>query len=68
MDEENGCMMFVPGSHKFGKLTEIDLSSPQNIYDYVKDHPLSGPLPPFAVQHFSENIYLDQRHTDKLDL
>ncbi len=35
VDEHNGCMMFVPGSHKYGKLTGIDLINPQNIFDYI---------------------------------
>lgn len=45
VDEENGCMMFVPGSHKIGKLTGIDLSNPQNIYDYVEDTELANRRP-----------------------
>jgi ectoine hydroxylase-related dioxygenase (phytanoyl-CoA dioxygenase family) len=36
VDENNGCMMFVPGSHKYGKLTAIDLVNPQNLHDYVE--------------------------------
>lgn len=36
VDEHNGCMMFVPGSHKLGKLTGIDLINPQNIFEFVK--------------------------------
>ncbi|MFD2615429.1 phytanoyl-CoA dioxygenase family protein [Paenibacillus gansuensis] len=34
VDEQNGCMMFVPGSHKVGKLTAVDLVNPQNIYEF----------------------------------
>lgn len=36
VDESNGCMMFVPGSHKVGKLKGINLVDPENIYDFVK--------------------------------
>jgi ectoine hydroxylase-related dioxygenase (phytanoyl-CoA dioxygenase family) len=35
VDENNGCMMFVPGSHKYGKLTAIDLINPQNLLDFI---------------------------------
>jgi ectoine hydroxylase-related dioxygenase (phytanoyl-CoA dioxygenase family) len=36
VDKHNGCMMFVPGSHKMGKLTGIDLVNPQDIFEFVK--------------------------------
>jgi ectoine hydroxylase-related dioxygenase (phytanoyl-CoA dioxygenase family) len=36
VDETNGCMMFVPGSQKIGKLQGIDLVNPQNIFDEAK--------------------------------
>ncbi|MDF2960936.1 MAG: phytanoyl-CoA dioxygenase family protein [Paenibacillus sp.] len=36
VDENNGCMMFVPGSHKIGKLTGINLVEPQNIFEFAK--------------------------------
>ncbi|WP_176706191.1 phytanoyl-CoA dioxygenase family protein [Paenibacillus hemerocallicola] len=36
VDENNGCMMFVPGSHKVGKLAGINLVEPQNLFDYAK--------------------------------
>lgn len=36
VDQHNGCMMFVPGSHKAGKLTGIDLVNPQDIFEFVK--------------------------------
>jgi phytanoyl-CoA hydroxylase len=32
---ENGCMHFIPGSHKFGRLDAIDLTSPQDIFALV---------------------------------
>jgi ectoine hydroxylase-related dioxygenase (phytanoyl-CoA dioxygenase family) len=35
VDENNGCMKFVPGSHKLGKLTGIDLTNPQSIFDFT---------------------------------
>lgn len=36
VDEENGCMMFVPKSHKIGNFNPINLADPQDIYDYAK--------------------------------
>lgn len=36
VDEQNGCMMFVPGSHKAGKLRGIDLVNPENILDQIR--------------------------------
>ncbi|MFC5701626.1 phytanoyl-CoA dioxygenase family protein [Cohnella faecalis] len=36
VNEQNGCMAFVPKSHKLGKLTGIDFLNPQNIFDYVE--------------------------------
>jgi ectoine hydroxylase-related dioxygenase (phytanoyl-CoA dioxygenase family) len=36
VNENNGCMKFVPGSHKMGKLTGIDLVNPTSIFDYVQ--------------------------------
>jgi ectoine hydroxylase-related dioxygenase (phytanoyl-CoA dioxygenase family) len=32
VDEANGCMMFVPGSHTKGKLTGVDLVDPQRYF------------------------------------
>jgi len=37
VDEQNGCMMFVPGSHKLGKLTGIDLTNPTDIFEFLND-------------------------------
>jgi ectoine hydroxylase-related dioxygenase (phytanoyl-CoA dioxygenase family) len=34
VDEANGCMMFVPGSHTKGKLTGVDLVNPQDIFEF----------------------------------
>jgi ectoine hydroxylase-related dioxygenase (phytanoyl-CoA dioxygenase family) len=45
VDEHNGCMMFVPGSHKIGKLTGISLSDPQDIFEYVKDTDIANRKP-----------------------
>lgn len=45
VDQNNGCMMFVPGSHKAGKLTGIDFLEPQNIFDYVKGTELEKSKP-----------------------
>ena len=32
---DNGCMHFIPGSHKFGRLDPIDLVTPQDIFNLV---------------------------------
>ncbi|HEY0827322.1 MAG TPA: phytanoyl-CoA dioxygenase family protein [Bacilli bacterium] len=45
VDQNNGCMMFVPGSHKVGKLTGIDLVNPQNIFDFVQGTELENRKP-----------------------
>lgn len=45
VDEHNGCMMFVPGSHKVGKLNPIDLGDPQDIYEYVKGTEVANTKP-----------------------
>ncbi|WP_169088770.1 phytanoyl-CoA dioxygenase family protein [Paenibacillus sp. PL91] len=45
VDEKNGCMMFIPGSHKIGKLTGIDLVNPQNIFDFISGTELEHAKP-----------------------
>jgi ectoine hydroxylase-related dioxygenase (phytanoyl-CoA dioxygenase family) len=35
VDEANGCMAFVPGSHSFGKLEPIRLTDPQDLFSLV---------------------------------
>ncbi|WNR45327.1 phytanoyl-CoA dioxygenase family protein [Paenibacillus roseipurpureus] len=45
VNEQNGCMAFVPKSHKVGKLTSIDLANPQNIFDYVEGGQLNDQKP-----------------------
>lgn len=45
VDENNGCMMFVPGSHKAGKLKGIDLANPQDIYEQIKGTELEKTKP-----------------------
>ncbi|MFD2612481.1 phytanoyl-CoA dioxygenase family protein [Paenibacillus gansuensis] len=50
VDENNGCMMFVPESQKKGKLTGIDFLNPQDLFeiadmkDMEKDKPVKVPL------------------------
>ncbi len=34
---QNGCMQFIPGSHLWGSLPPINLSNPQDIFQYVPD-------------------------------
>lgn len=45
VDEHNGCMMFVPGSHKVGKLSPINLVDPQDIFEFVKDDDIANTRP-----------------------
>lgn len=47
---ENGCMHFIPGSHKFGRLNPVDLINPQDLFNLVpgaeekKFDPVAVPL------------------------
>lgn len=45
VDEKNGCMKFVPGSHKIGKLKGIDLTSSQDIFEQIKGTKLEKTKP-----------------------
>ena len=36
VDENNGCMMFVPRSQRAGKLKEISLTEPADIFEYAR--------------------------------
>jgi ectoine hydroxylase-related dioxygenase (phytanoyl-CoA dioxygenase family) len=36
VDERNGCMMFIPKSHRAGKLKNISLTDPVDLFEYVK--------------------------------
>jgi len=44
VDENNGCMMFVPGSHRLGKLQGINFTEPQNLFDYVEGQATNQPV------------------------
>ncbi|RKN85131.1 phytanoyl-CoA dioxygenase family protein [Paenibacillus ginsengarvi] len=45
VDERNGCMMFVPKSHTAGKLKNISLVDPVDIFEYVKGTGLENQRP-----------------------
>ncbi|WP_127580104.1 phytanoyl-CoA dioxygenase family protein [Paenibacillus koleovorans] len=45
VDESNGCMMFIPGSHEAGMLPGISLSDPQDIFEYVQGTDLDKKKP-----------------------
>lgn len=72
VDEDNGCMMFVPGSHKVGKLNPIDLADPQDIYEYVKGtdvanaRPVKVPLKAGSCT-FHNGLTFHYAHANKTD-
>jgi len=45
VDEENGCMQFVPGSHNAGKLKSISLVDPEDLFEEVKGTQLEKSRP-----------------------
>lgn len=73
VDERNGCMMFVPGSHKAGKLTGVNFTDPQNIFDYVKGTELESTKPVIVplkkgsctFHHGLTFHYAHANHTDR---
>jgi ectoine hydroxylase-related dioxygenase (phytanoyl-CoA dioxygenase family) len=42
VNEANGCMAFVPGSHKFGRLEPIRLTDPQDLFSLVPAEAQAG--------------------------
>jgi len=48
VDERNGCMHFVPGSHAWGRLEPINLANPQDLFGLVPE-PEGKDLTPVAV-------------------
>jgi ectoine hydroxylase-related dioxygenase (phytanoyl-CoA dioxygenase family) len=40
VDERNGCMQFIPGSHLWGELEPVNLVNPQDIFALVPDKPV----------------------------
>ncbi|MCC2684514.1 MAG: hypothetical protein K0R75_1413 [Paenibacillaceae bacterium] len=45
VDENNGCMMFVPRSHKAGKFPATPLNGAIDVYHYVQDHDIKNVQP-----------------------
>jgi ectoine hydroxylase-related dioxygenase (phytanoyl-CoA dioxygenase family) len=45
VDENNGCMMFVPKSHKLGELPAAPLNGTIDVFHYVQDHDIKD-VPP----------------------
>lgn len=37
VDENNGCMQFIPKSHRWGRFPPINLVNPQNLFAYVPE-------------------------------
>lgn len=48
VDESNGCMRFIPGSHQVGRLDPIRLVDPQDIFGMVPGRTLDGVEPVVA--------------------
>lgn len=73
VDENNGCMMFVPGSQKVGKLKGIDFTNPHDINDYVDDPEIVRKQPVIVRMKagsctFHDGLtfhYAHANHTDK---
>ncbi|MBI3909488.1 MAG: phytanoyl-CoA dioxygenase family protein [Armatimonadetes bacterium] len=49
VDEHNGCMHFIPGSHRLGKLPPINLVNPQDIFAFVPQECQQRMKSPVAV-------------------
>lgn len=73
VNEQNGCMMFVPKSHTAGKLKNISLVDPVDIFEYVqgtdlaKQQPVVVPLKAGSCT-FHDGLtfhYAHANHTDK---
>jgi ectoine hydroxylase-related dioxygenase (phytanoyl-CoA dioxygenase family) len=45
VDETNGCMAFIPGSHRVGRLEPINLINPQDIFGFEASGRLQGVKP-----------------------
>jgi ectoine hydroxylase-related dioxygenase (phytanoyl-CoA dioxygenase family) len=45
VDEQNGCMMFLPKSHKVGQLKPINLAEPEDLFEYAKESGLHDKKP-----------------------
>jgi ectoine hydroxylase-related dioxygenase (phytanoyl-CoA dioxygenase family) len=72
VDENNGCMMFVPKSRSVGKLNPIDLVNPQDIFEYVKDTDLASTKPVLVRMKagsctFHDGLTFHYAHANKTD-
>lgn len=72
VDENNGCMMFVPKSRSVGKLNPIDLVNPQDIFEYVKDTDLANTKPVMVRMKagsctFHDGLTFHYAHANKTD-
>ncbi|RKN80689.1 phytanoyl-CoA dioxygenase family protein [Paenibacillus ginsengarvi] len=72
VDENNGCMMFVPGSFKAGKLKGINFLDPQNINDYVEDPEIAATQPVIVRMKagsctFHDGLTFHYAHSNKTD-
>jgi ectoine hydroxylase-related dioxygenase (phytanoyl-CoA dioxygenase family) len=72
VDERNGCMMFVPKSHTAGKLKNISLTDPADIFEYVKgtdiakERPVQVPLRAGSCT-FHDGLTFHYAHSNRTD-
>lgn len=72
VDENNGCMMFLPKSHTVGKLKPISLVEPQNIFEYAKGtvvdekQPVKVPMKAGSAT-FHNGLTFHYAHSNKTD-
>lgn len=72
VDENNGCMMFVPKSRAIGKLNPIDLANPQDIFEYAKGTDIPNTKPVMIRMKagsctFHDGLTFHYAHANKTD-
>jgi ectoine hydroxylase-related dioxygenase (phytanoyl-CoA dioxygenase family) len=73
VNEQNGCMMFVPKSHKAGKFKAISLAEPEDLFQYTKNTEIDRQKPVICRLKagsctFHDGLtfhYAHANHTDK---
>lgn len=72
VDEQNGCMMFVPKSHEAGKLKAISLVEPEDIFSFASHSKASTNKPIIAPLHagsctFHSGLTFHYAHANQTD-